>query len=86
MKRNTVCTTVRVETREQSETDGSLERIQVPQRSESNRQISPYWQTIFEAPNEESILKITYSFGELGIAHVAPALPLEDALKMMEKM
>jgi len=54
-----------VETREQSETDGSLERIQVPQRSESNRQISPYWQTIFEAPNEESILKITYSFGEL---------------------
>ena len=42
--------------------------------------------TIFEAPSEESILKITYSFGELGIAHVAPALPLEDALKMMEKM
>jgi hypothetical protein len=41
---------------------------------------------IFEAPSEESILKITYSFGELGIAHVAPALPLEDALKMMEKM
>ncbi len=41
---------------------------------------------IFDAPNEESILKITYPFGEIGIAHVAPALPLEDALKMMEKM
>ena len=41
---------------------------------------------IFEAPSEESILKITYPFGEIGIAHVAPALPLDAALKMMEKM
>jgi hypothetical protein len=41
---------------------------------------------IFDAPSEESILKITYPFGEIGIAHVAPALPLEDALKKMEKM
>lgn len=41
---------------------------------------------IFDAPNEESILKITFPFKELGIPHVAPALPLEDALKMMERM
>jgi hypothetical protein len=41
---------------------------------------------IFEASSEESILKITNSFAHLGIAHVAPALPLEDALKMIEKM
>jgi hypothetical protein len=41
---------------------------------------------IFDAPSEESILKVTYPFGEIGIAHVAPALPLEDALKKMEKM
>jgi len=41
---------------------------------------------IFEAPSEESILKVTYPFGEIGIAHVAPALPLDAALKMMEKM
>ncbi|HSD57241.1 MAG TPA: DUF3303 family protein [Methanotrichaceae archaeon] len=41
---------------------------------------------IFEAPTEESILKITFPFKELGIPHVAPALPLDEALKMMEKM
>ncbi len=39
---------------------------------------------IFDAPNEEAILKITYPFRELGIPHIAPALPLEDALEMME--
>ena len=38
---------------------------------------------IFDAPNEESILKITYPFRELGIPHIAPALPLEDAIKFM---
>ena len=41
---------------------------------------------IFDAPNEESILKITFPFKDLGVPHVAPALPLEEALKMMEKM
>jgi len=41
---------------------------------------------IFEAPSEESILRITYMFREIGVPHVAPALPLEDALKMMEKL
>jgi hypothetical protein len=41
---------------------------------------------IFEAPTEESVLKITHPFREIGIAHAAPALTLEDALKMMEKM
>ncbi len=30
---------------------------------------------IFEAPNEESILKITYPFKEIGVPHVSPALP-----------
>ena len=41
---------------------------------------------IFDAPSEEAILKITYPFRELGVPHVNPALPLEDSLKMMEKM
>ncbi|MDP2765902.1 MAG: hypothetical protein Q8O41_00390 [Candidatus Methanoperedens sp.] len=41
---------------------------------------------IFDAPNEEAILKITYHFRELGVPHIAPALPLEEALEMMEKM
>lgn len=41
---------------------------------------------IFDAPNEEAILKITYPFREIGVPHMAPALPLEDALKLMENM
>ena len=41
---------------------------------------------IFDAPNEEAILKITYPFREIGVPHIAPALPLEDALEMMERM
>ncbi len=41
---------------------------------------------IFDAPNEESILKVTFPFREIGKAHLNPVLPLEDALKMMEKM
>ncbi len=41
---------------------------------------------IFDAPSEESILKITYPFRELGVVHINPALPLEEALEMMEKM
>jgi hypothetical protein len=41
---------------------------------------------IFDAPNEEAILKITHPFRELGVPHVNPALPLEEALKMMENM
>jgi hypothetical protein len=42
--------------------------------------------SIFDAPSEESILKITYPFREIGVPHIAPALPLEEALEMMEKM
>jgi hypothetical protein len=41
---------------------------------------------IFDAPSEESILKITFPFREIGVPHIAPALPLEEALEMMEKM
>jgi hypothetical protein len=41
---------------------------------------------IFDAPNEESILKITYPFREIGIPHINPALPFDDALEMMERM
>lgn len=41
---------------------------------------------IFDAPNEESILKITYPFRELGVPHIAPAVPLDDMLTMIEKM
>jgi uncharacterized protein with GYD domain len=41
---------------------------------------------IFDAPSEEAILKIAYPFRELGVAHVNPALPLDESLKMMEKI
>jgi hypothetical protein len=41
---------------------------------------------IFDAPSEESILKITYPFRDIGVPHIAPALPLEEALEIMEKM
>ncbi len=41
---------------------------------------------IFDAPNEESILKVTFPFREIGKAHLNPVLPLEEALKLMDKM
>ena len=41
---------------------------------------------IFDAPNEEAILKITYPARNFGIPHVCPALPMEEALKLMDKM
>jgi len=41
---------------------------------------------IFDDPSEEAILKITYPFRTLGIPHVNPALPLEESLKMLEKI
>lgn len=41
---------------------------------------------IFDAPSEEMVLKITYPFRELGVAHVNPALALEESLKMMDRM
>ena len=41
---------------------------------------------IFDAPSEEAILEITYPARNFGIPHVCPALPMEEALKMMDKM
>ena len=41
---------------------------------------------MFDPPNEEAILKIAHPLRELGVAHVNPALPLDESLKMMEKM
>jgi len=41
---------------------------------------------IFDAQSEEMVLKITYPFRELGVAHVNPALSLEESLKMMDRM
>jgi hypothetical protein len=41
---------------------------------------------IFDVPNEESILNIPFPFKEIGVPHVAPSMPLEDALEMMEKL
>jgi uncharacterized protein with GYD domain len=37
---------------------------------------------IFEAPDEQSILKITAPFSSFGVAHIAPAMTIEDAVKM----
>jgi hypothetical protein len=36
---------------------------------------------VFEAPDERSILKITAPFSSYGVAHVAPAMALEEAIK-----
>ncbi|KUG21124.1 MAG: DUF3303 family protein [Methanomicrobiaceae archaeon] len=35
---------------------------------------------VFEAQSEESLLKITAPFSKYGIAHIAPAMPLEEAV------
>ena len=37
---------------------------------------------IFEAPDEASLLKVTGPFSSLGVAHVAPAMSLEDAIQV----
>jgi len=37
---------------------------------------------VFDAPNEEAILKITAPFSSLGLAKVAPIMPLEKAIEM----
>jgi hypothetical protein len=37
---------------------------------------------IFDAPNTESLLKITAPFSSFGVAHIAPAVPLEEAIQM----
>jgi hypothetical protein len=41
---------------------------------------------IFDAPNEEAILKINYPARNFGVPHVCPALPMEEALKMMDRI
>jgi hypothetical protein len=38
---------------------------------------------IFDAPSAESILKITAPFSTFGVAHVAPAMPLQEAIKQI---
>lgn len=40
---------------------------------------------IFDAPDEKAILKITSPFKELGVPHIAPAMPLDDALEIMKE-
>jgi len=37
---------------------------------------------IFDAPDEESLLKITAPFSSLGVAHIAPAMRLQEAIKV----
>ncbi len=37
---------------------------------------------IFDAPDEAALLKVTGPFSSLGVAYVAPALPLEEALQV----
>jgi uncharacterized protein with GYD domain len=37
---------------------------------------------IFEAPDEETLIKIVGPFAGLGVAHIHPAMPLEEALKV----
>jgi uncharacterized protein with GYD domain len=37
---------------------------------------------IFDAPDEESLIKIAGPFSNLGVAHISPAMKLEEALKV----
>ncbi len=37
---------------------------------------------IFDAPSEEAVMKITAPFSSLGVAKVAPIMPLEKAIHM----
>jgi hypothetical protein len=37
---------------------------------------------IFDAPSEESLLKVTAPFASLGIAYVTPAMSLEEAVRV----
>lgn len=37
---------------------------------------------IFDAPNEGAIMQITAPFSRLGVAKVAPIMPLEKAIQM----
>jgi len=37
---------------------------------------------IFDAPSEESLLKITGPFSSLGVAKISPAMELDEAIKV----
>ena len=37
---------------------------------------------IFDAPDEGTLLKITGPFSNFGVAHIAPAMPLEEAIQV----
>ena len=37
---------------------------------------------IFDAPDEEALIKIVGPFSSLGVAHVDPAITIEDAMKV----
>jgi hypothetical protein len=37
---------------------------------------------IFEAPTEESLIKIVGPFANFGVAHIAPAMPVEEAIRV----
>ena len=37
---------------------------------------------IFDAQDEEALIKVTGPFSGLGVAHISPAMKLEDALKV----
>lgn len=41
---------------------------------------------IFDAPDADSLLKITCPFREIGVPHIAPAIPLEEALPKIENI
>jgi uncharacterized protein with GYD domain len=37
---------------------------------------------IFDAPDEEALIKIVGPFSGFGVAHISPIMKLEDALKV----
>jgi hypothetical protein len=39
----------------------------------------------FNAPDAESLIKITVPSHELGVAHIHPAMPIDEAIKVKLK-
>ncbi|MGP8011775.1 MAG: hypothetical protein ACLPI9_04775 [Halobacteriota archaeon] len=61
-----------------------METVQVSGNGEPDRPVRTHRQAYFdcEAPDEAALLKVTGPFSSLGVAHVAPAMPLEEAIQV----
>ena len=84
--RHAVYSLVQIRTGKYPQGDRALEALQVSTGSEViNRYLLIGRHTsvaIFDAPDEEALIKIVGPFSGFGVAHVSPIMKLEDALKV----